>query len=73
MAQLPPLPDLKPLLVVRRQTQKLLCCSLSKVIYLEELGLLTPIKLTGSRHAVVHHRLAQVEALARGETGTEPK
>ena len=56
----------RPLLVLRKDAAKLLACSISKLIKLEQAGRLTPIKLTGSANSIVHYKVEEVEALASG-------
>lgn len=59
-------PDPAAELYDRQQSRRVLSCSLSTIIRLEEAGLLDKIKLNRTPLAKTHHRAAQVLALARG-------
>lgn len=64
MPKSPIVADVAPLLVIRKQAEKLLSCSHSQLVELERMGRLTPVKLTQSPASVVHYRLSQIRELA---------
>jgi hypothetical protein len=57
------------LLYSRRESARILGVSIQTVIRLEQRGLLTPIRLMGTKTGAVHHAAVQVHALAEPNHG----